>query len=473
VENSSGNQLEITADMKEILEKLSRANVQFIEFVKKNPRGLKLSSFESLELNDRYYALQSWPTFISRERKGAFRDTAINVCELIKGIPARLFNNDPEKIGAYYNLPVNLVKLQLEGVTRDHLANLVGRGDFIFTSSGLKCLEFNVTANVSGWQIPEWESRYLQTPIIAQFLKENQVKISNDNFMGIFLDHIIQSAEHLASPDGSGSGLQLNALMLSEGADPYSNKKNPMQEYLNRLYREKLDRRSLIGSIFICDNQHLEFNRNTVYFKGRRIHSITELYHGLVPPGVIKAFTTGNLRLLNGPVTGLLSNKFNLALLSENEDSDLFSKEERRTIKESIPWTRRIIPGETTYGGKKITMENFLIDKKDRLVLKPSMGLGGEGVCMGQGTPAEQWKTLVNKCLQEKNALVQELVDAPPGLYQLGEEGCAPHDVVWGTWVFGSLYGGSFVRAIPKKGPRRVVNAYTGARISITFEVDE
>jgi hypothetical protein len=465
--------MEITREMKEVLEKLSGVNVDFIEFVKKNPESLKLSSFKSLELNDRYYALQAWPTFISRQRKEAFRDTAINVCELIKSIPARLFNNDPGKIGDYYNLPVNLVKLQLEGVTDDHLANLVGRGDFIFLPSGLKCLEFNVTANVSGWQMPEWESRYLKNPVIAQFLKQYRVKINNDNFMGIFLDHIIQSAEHLAAPARDGGGLQLNAAMLTEGFDGSSDMRNPMQAYLNRLYQEKLNRRSLQGSLVICGRQYLEFNHNAVYFKGNRIHAITELYHGLVPPGIVKAFKNRNLRLINGPVTGLLSNKFNLALLSEYENSDLFSDRERETIKKHIPWTRRIIPGETAYGGEKIGMENFLIVNKDRLVIKPAVGLGGEGVYIGQGTSAEQWKTLVNNALRENNALVQELVDAPPGLYQVGEDGCAPHDLVWGTWVFGPLYGGSFVRAIPKKGPRRVVNAYTGARISIVFEVDE
>ena len=469
----SGSQLEITAEMKQILEKLSRVNVRFIEFVKKNPEALKLSSFESLELNDRYYALQSWPTFISPQTKETFRETAINVCELIKSIPARLFNNDPVKIGAYYNLPVNLVKLHLEGVTADHLANLVGRGDFIFTSTGLKCLEFNITANVSGWQIPDWESRYIKTPVIAQFLKENQVKINNDNFMGIFLDHIIQSAEHLAAPDRPAGSLQLNAAMLVEGADGSSDSSNPLQAYLNRLYQEKLNRRSLKGSIFICDYPYLEYHHNTVYFKGNRLHSITELYHGLVPPGVVKAFTAGNIRLLNGPVTGLFHNKFNLVVLSEHEDSDWFSEEERKIIKESIPWTRRIIPGPTTYAGEKITMENFLIANKNRLVIKPSIGLGGEGVYIGPGTPAEQWETLVNQALRDRNALVQELVDAPPNLYQVGEDGCAPHDAVWGVWVFGSRYGGSFVRSIPKKGARKVVNAYTGARISIVFEVDE
>jgi len=473
LESGRSNQLEITTEMEEILEKLSGINLRFIEFVKKNPESLKLSSFGSLELYDRYYALQSWPTFISQQRKQAFRDTAIKVCDLIKSIPARLFNNDPGKIGDYYNLPMKLVKLQLEGVTDDHLANLVGRGDFIFTPSGLKCLEFNVTANVSGWQMPDWESRYLKTPVIAQFLKESRLKINNDNFMGIFLDHIIQSSGHLASPAGQGGALQLNVIMLVEGADGSSENSKSMQAYLNRLYQEKLNRRTLEGSIFICDHRYLEFNHNAVYFKGNRIHALTELYHGLVAPGVIKAFTAGNLRLLNGPVTGLLSNKFNLALLSEYGNSDLFSEEERKTIKECIPWTRRIIPGETTYGSEKVTLENFLAAHKDRLVIKPSIGLGGEGVYIGQGTSGEQWETLVNKALRDKNALVQELVDAPPVLYQEGEDGCAPHDTVWGTWVFGSLYGGSFVRAIPRKGHRRVVNAYTGARISIVFEVEE
>jgi hypothetical protein len=467
------NRMEISKEMKEILKKLSRVNADFIEFVKKNPQGLKRSGFEPLELHDRYYALQSWPTFINRQRKEDFRDTALKVCELIKGIPARLFNNDPGKISAYFNLPTNLVELQLEGVTPEHLANLVGRGDFIFTTSGLKCLEFNITVNTSGWQLPEWEALYLKTPIIAKFLKEYQVKIINDNFLGQFLEHIIRSASHLATPARDGGGLELNAAMVGRGFLSSIESTNPMQIFLNRLYNQKLNPRSLKGSVFFGDNKHLEFNRNAVYFEGNRIHVLTELDHGLVPPGVMKAFTGGNLRLLNGPITDLLSNKFCLALLSENEDSDIYSSEEKETIKNHIPWTRKIIPGETTYRGKKIIMENFLAANKDRLVIKPSIGLGGNGVFIGTGTPEKQWQDLVNTALREKKSLVQELVDTAPGLYQVGEDGCAPHDTVWGVWVFGPLYGASFVRSIPKKGSRKVVNAYTGAMISVVFDVDE
>ncbi len=464
---------DVKTEMIDIVGELSRVNCDFIEFTKTNPESLKLSNYDPLELNDRYYGLQPWPTFLNRQKKEEFHDISIKVCDLIKSLPARLFDNDPGRIGDYYGLPANLVKIQLEGVTDDHLAGLVGRGDFIFLSSGLKCLEFNLTAAVSGWQLPEWESLYLKTPVIDKFLKEYRVKINNDNFLDQFLEHIVRSSANPASAAGEEDGTELNVALVSRGYEERFDGGNILLASLKELYKKKLAGKSLKGDVFACDYKHLEYHNDAVYLRGHRIHSLTELYHGLVPPGVMKAFTAGNLRLMNGPVTGLLSNKFNLALLSENEGSDLFTREEKKTIKDSIPWTRKIIPGETDYRGEKIRLENFLIPNKDKLVIKPSVGLGGEGVQIGQGTSEAQWMDLVENALREKTSLVQELVDSPPSLYQAGEYGCKPHDTVWGVWLFGSLFGGSFVRSILRKDARRVVNAYTGAQISIVFEVDD
>jgi hypothetical protein len=187
----------------------------------------------------------------------------------------------------------------------------------------------------------------------------------------------------------------------------------------------------------------------------------------------MRAYTAGNLRILNGPMTGLLLNKLNLALLSEHEESDVFSSEEKETIKKYIPWTRKIIPGENVFKREKIIMENFLISNKDQLVIKPSIGLGGQRVYIGQDTFRKQWEDLVNTALRQKNFLVQELVEAPRGLYQLGEDGCAHHDTVWGVWILGSRYGASFVRALPGGNARRVVNGAQGAEISAVFEVEQ
>jgi hypothetical protein len=465
--------MEITREMQETLEKLSKVNLDFIEFVKKNPETLKRSNFRRLDSSGYTYKLQSWPTFINLQTKELFLEMAVKVCSLIKSIPARLFDNDPKKIAAYYKLPVTVVKLQLEGITHEHLANMVGRADFTFSPLELKCLEFNITPNSSGWQLPEWESLYLSTPIIEEFLKEHHIKINNGNYLGLFLDHIIRFASHLAAPDSNSHNPELNVALVVGPFDEDLQDKNPLLQDLRQLYNEKLSGKDLKGNLFMCDYPHLECFDNIVYLKGKRIHALIELFHGLVKPGVMRAYTDGNIRIINGPMTGLLLNKLNLALLSEHEESDLFSSEEKETIKKYIPWTRKIIPGENVFKGEKIIMENFLISNKDRLVIKPSIGLGGQRVYIGQDTFRKQWENLVNTALHQKNFLVQELVEAPRGLYQLGEDGCALHDTVWGVWILGSQYGASFVRALPGGNARRVVNGAQGAEISAVFEVEQ
>lgn len=458
--------------MHETLEKLSKVNLDFIEFVKENPQGLKRSNFRTLDSSAYTYKLQSWPTFINPQAKALFLEMGVKVCDLIKSIPARIFENDPQKIAAYYELPEPVIKLQLEGITPEDLANMVGRADFTFSPSGLKCLEFNITPNSSGWQLPEWESLYLNAPIIDRFLKEHHIKINNENYLELFLDHIIRFASPLAPPGSNARHPELNVLLVVTFVGNL-HEKNPWFQYLRQLYNEKLSATALTGNLFICDYQHLECTGNMVYLKGKRIHALIELFHGLVKPGVIRAYNAGNIRILNGPITGLLVNKLNLALLSEHEESHLFSSEEKETIKKYIPWTRKIIPGETVFKGEKIRMENFLISNKDQLVIKPSIGLGGQRVYIGQDTFRKQWEDLVNTALRKKHFLVQELVEAPRGLYQLGEDGCAHHDTVWGVWILGSRYGASFVRALPGENSRRVVNGAQGAEISIVFEVEQ
>ena len=465
--------MEITGEMEETLKKLSKVNVDFIEFVKKNPESLKKTSFKNLESTSYSYALQGWPTFINLQTKAAFREMGVKVFDLIRSIPARLFDNDPEQIAAYLEQPAAVVELQLEGIPDDHLANIVGRADFTFSTTGLKCLEFNITVGSSGWQLPEWESLYLNTPIIDRFLKEYQVKIHNGNYPGLFLDHIIRFAAHLAAPVSNTGNPELNAAVVLQGYVENPQSKDPFLEELRQLYQEKLSSKGLSGNVFMCDFPHLECIDNLVYFKGNRIHGLIELLHGSLPPGVRKAYTSGTIRLLNGPVTGLLSNKLTLALLSENEESDVFSPEEKETIKKYIPWTRKIIPGDTVYRGEKIRMESFLAANKDKLVIKPPLGLGGQRVCIGQGTFRKEWEYLVKTALRKKDFLVQELVEAPRLLYQLGEDGCAYHDIVWGVWMLGPQYGASFVRAVPGGNARRVVNGAQGAEISIVFETDE
>lgn len=237
----------------------------------------------------------------------------------------------------------------------------------------------------------------------------------------------------------------------------------------------KRDYPSLSGQFFIADYPELEVVNERVYFQGKEINAILEWHLAVVPPRIMKAFKAGNIAVINGPVTNLLSAKSNLALLSDFADrnSDMFTHKEREIIHDHIPWTRKMIPGETTFRGKPIRLEEFIFTHKDDLVIKPSLGTGGDNVYIGKITPPAQWAEKVKAAALRKNWVVQEVIESSASLYQHGESGVAIYDMVWGLLVFGPRYAATFLRVILKKDAPRIVNSHQGAQISIVFDVDK
>jgi hypothetical protein len=448
---------------------LSNSSARFLEFVENNPGALKASNFKLLDINDKLYVLQPWPTFINPRIKNQMEEASIKIFNLIKRIPERIFAYDPYRISQYFGIPVDTVKFQLDGTNEKHIENLLARGDFILSSTGLKCLEYNVSANLGGWELPIWQSLYLKTPIISKFLKEYGVKIPNKNLFSDLFDHLITAALDRFFDHDREINIALGIPNKSHG------NYTEMELYMNQLYKQNLQQRNnkLRGKIIICDLNHLDMNDNSIFYKGLRIHSIIELHHGLVTIEILRAFKAGNVCLYNGPITGLLSNKLNLAILSEYEDSEFFSMEERETIKKYIPWTRKITSSETNYDASKIKLEEFISSNKEKLVIKPSGGYGGKGIYVGRYTSQKKWEEVVKAVAKDENYLVQEYIESPFYLYQSGEDGCTLHDAVWGFFVLGSKYAGGWVRVFPTEKSKGVINCHQGAKISVIFEVLE
>jgi uncharacterized circularly permuted ATP-grasp superfamily protein len=169
----------------------------------------------------------------------------------------------------------------------------------------------------------------------------------------------------------------------------------------------------------------------------------------------------------------LVSNKLNIALLSEHEESELFTPDERESIKKYIPWTRKTAPGQTRYQGETVNLETFVLANKEKLVLKPSFNLGGEQILIGLYTSQPEWEKEINKAFHQKAWLVQEYIKPTAYLFQEGEEGCAAHSIVWGIFVFAGTYAGSFLRTLSTESNKGIINTHQGADISVVFEVRE
>jgi len=462
--------MEVTKETKKLYESLSTINLDFLDFVRKNPGSFLRTNFKLLELNDNLFKLQPWPTFINNKTQEAFHEAGTKLFELIKGIPRRVFNFDTQKMSDYYGVPVKEIENQLDGVNEDHINNLLGRGDFILSPSGLKCLEYNVNASLGGWQIPIWESMYVNHPLISRFLKEKGIKPKNENLLYIFLEHVVQSTLSKISDEDR----EMNIIFVFEGS--LDGMGGSTGIYLEKILNEILQHKNknLKGRVLVGDYPFLYLKDDFLFWRDTRIHALVEMYLGYVSPQGMDAFRAGKISLFNGPVSYLLSNKLNLAVLSNPATAAVFSNEEKEVIHKYVPWTRKIISGTTTYKNKKIdNLEQFMINNRERLVIKPSQGLGGKGICVGSRSDEREWKEVVVTAIKGKNWLVQELVESFPGLYQTGENGYGLHNMVWGSFVFGTRYAGVWTRVMPQIGSKGVINCHSGATVSMVFAVDE
>jgi uncharacterized circularly permuted ATP-grasp superfamily protein len=196
-----------------------------------------------------------------------------------------------------------------------------------------------------------------------------------------------------------------------------------------------------------------------------------EIQEGETAPFAFRCFKSGGVRLYNGLSSAVLSDKRNLALLSEAETSPVWSAEERELIRKYVPWTRAVCPRYTSWRGQRVFLPDFLTTNRRFLVLKPARGTaGGTDVRVGRFTSEAEWTAAVRRALAERWWIAQEEAESLPFLYQYGEEGAAPHDVIWNLFVFGRHYGGCGVRVLPKGGDG-VVNAGRGATTGLVFEI--
>lgn len=455
---------------------LSQWNEKFLKCMLENPEGLKRSHFDKIVNNPvfNYYRLQPWPTFISRERKRELKTVCRKVYDLLKSIPERLFNYDLQRIGQYYEISGDRCRELFAGVDNEYLDRLVGRGDLVVSPTGeIKCIEFNVNANLGGWEQDFLEMIYSTIPIISKFLIQNCVRVRSGFLFVNIMEHVLESA---VRQFGNNPGKEINTAVTM--VKFMEDKQGPINTHLKQMYKNilaKIDN-TLTGELVFCEFTGLNSTNQSVYFQGKPIHVIIEWCMGKVPSWVMTAVERGKLLLYNGPVMDIMANKLSIALLSEHENSDLFSRQERETIKKHIPWTRKLIPGQTTCDtgtATRIRLEDFVVKHRKQLVLKAGLSYGGYDVIMGTETQPAQWKQQVEKALSEKNWVVQEYIKPCSYIYQAGETGCLPHQVVWGVFLFGNRSPGGFVRVLPEQNHSPVINLNQGSEQSIAMEVEE
>jgi hypothetical protein len=118
----------------------------------------------------------------------------------------------------------------------------------------------------------------------------------------------------------------------------------------------------------------------------------------------------------------LSEDKAFFAILTDEAFAHLLSEDEQALVAAALPWTRRVAERRTRKDGQEIDLVPFVVENRERLVLKPTHEYGGRSVFLGSETAPDEWEAAVITAL-EAPWVVQERVEIPEEPFPVLDDG--------------------------------------------------
>ena len=462
--------LSLTPEERAWHEALSPLQAEWLDFVAAHPEALSRAAFDDIERTPLMpETIQAWPLFLHRSRMAPMIDAGWEIFSLLKGVPERVFDADPERLAEFYGTGVPLARAAVKQLADPTcLDHVIGRTDLLKDSRGFLACELNCAGSLGGWL--HWEERQVRQRLVSRFLAERGLRVRPVDSMKAMLEHAVGVglARNLASATGD---TQLNLAVLTHEPIPPG-----FEDRVGGLYREAVERLApgLTGRLIIgLENQLRADARGRVYHGATPVQLFIDHAMDMIEGPIFRSQAAGLGFAFNGPVSPFLSDKRNLALLSEQIDrGDFYDAAERATIARLFPWTRILTDDFTDRDGERFYLPDYVRAERDGLVIKPSGLFGGKDVIVGRSFTQAEWEARVDTALAAGDWVVQEAVHLEEYLFQSpAGDGAVPHGIVFATFHLGQRYTSCLVRGAPSG--KRVVNVKNGGRRIVVLEVED
>ncbi len=127
---------------------------------------------------------------------------------------------------------------------------------------------------------------------------------------------------------------------------------------------------------------------------------------------ILQAYEDGAVCMINSFRCKIYHKKMIFGLLSDERNAGYFDAEQQAYIIRHIPWTRRVRAGLTTYKGQQVDLEQFVMENRDRLVLKPNDEYGGKGISIGWESDPASWRAAWETALRDPYVVQEKVVVA-------------------------------------------------------------
>ena len=125
---------------------------------------------------------------------------------------------------------------------------------------------------------------------------------------------------------------------------------------------------------------------------------------------LVRAYRENAVCVVNSFRTELLQKKAIFGLLTDETVTGKFPAEERRVIRDHLPWTRLVTAAKTTYHNKTIDLPEFISANREKLVLKPNDPSTDMHSYEGKETDEAAWDKALKTALRNPY-VVQERVE--------------------------------------------------------------
>ena len=166
----------------------------------------------------------------------------------------------------------------------------------------------------------------------------------------------------------------------------------------------------------------------------------------------------------------LSEDKAFFAVLTDEAFAGLMTGDERAFVARALPWTRKLEERRTLREGREVDLVPWVLENRERLVLKPAHDYGGRSVYVGDQTPPAEWTVAVKAALgapwvvQERVAIPEE----PFPVFEGGVLGFVPLKVNTNPFYV----AGQEVGAVTRASRSPVINVSAGGGSVPTFVVD-
>lgn len=183
-----------------------------------------------------------------------------------------------------------------------------------------------------------------------------------------------------------------------------------------------------------------------------------------------EAYLQGQVCMVNSPRSVIVGNKKILAALRRPDVMAALTPEERQAVRDHVPWTEILREGRAEFKGFTVNLKDFVVDNREKLVLKAAQSYGGKDVFLGFETTQEKWEALVEEHIHGNAWVVQALVEIPKELFPRVTDDDIQMELLnvnINPFVFGGRYAGSYTRV----SRANVINVSKGGGIAPTMTV--